>query len=278
MTSDEAGTASDLGQRDALGVIVHAVNLRLGGTHALRNIGARFPAGAISGLIGPNGAGKSTLLNCINGLYVPDSGSIKVGENEVAGVSATKIARLGIARTFQGVQLIASLSVVDNVLLGKYAALRGASLVGAILRSPKWRRLERAARGEAIDVLDKLGLRGTAHLPAGSLPYGVQKEIELARAMVQEPVCLLMDEPTAGLSREHRSGFIDLIRKVHDQTGLTMLIVEHNLKVIESLTTHLVVLDAGSVLAEGEPTSILSSDAVKKAYFGTDAAAVEKLA
>lgn len=248
---------------------VSAVNKRFGGIVALSEVSFALEEGKITALIGPNGAGKTTMFNCITGMYVPTSGSIRFDGHELAGLGAHQISRAGVARTFQNLALFNGLTVLENLLAGAY--LKGSSglLAGALKLPSVWRE-ERHAEEEACRILDYLGLTEVAgHLPS-SLPYGQQKRVEFGRAMMQKSRLILLDEPMAGMSRAEKDAMTSLILKVRAELGITFLIVEHDIPAVMSLSDRVVVFDVGRKIADGEPHVIRTDAKVIAAYLGTD--------
>ncbi len=235
-----------------------------GGLVAVNDVGFSLKPGEIVGLIGPNGAGKSTTFNLVTGVARPSAGRVRFGSQEIAGLLPRRIARLGVARTFQHVKLVRAMSVVDNVALG--AHLRGrAGAVRAVLRLE--RAEERAMRAEAMRALDRVGLAGCALLPAGSLALGQQRIVEIARALCLDPRLLLLDEPAAGLRHREKGELADLLRRLRAE-GLAVLLVEHDMEFVMGLTDHLVVMNFGAKLAEGTPALVRANPAVVEAYLG----------
>ena len=239
---------------------------RFGGLPALSQVSFSVAAGQVTALIGPNGAGKTTLINCLTGVLRPDGGEILFAGSNLAGLPAHRIARLGISRTFQNLRLFPRLSVLDNVLCG-LTPQAGDSLLQALLRPPGLRHRERRLRLTAMEALDQFGLVDKAALPAGILPYGDKKRLELARAFVSQPVLTLLDEPVAGLNPEETAEIAGLIRQMR-LSGKTMVLVEHDLELVMGVSDHVVVLDGGSRIAAGSPEEIRTNPLVLEAYLG----------
>ncbi|GAA0823871.1 ABC transporter ATP-binding protein [Streptosporangium amethystogenes subsp. fukuiense] len=248
-------------------VRTEALNVWLGGTHAVRDVTVAFAAGATSGLVGPNGAGKSTLLNCISGLVPAGSGEVYLYGDRTTGIKPHQLAILRIGRSYQGAQLVAELPAVDNVMVGDHVGLR-TGLVSAALGLPGARRAERAARDRALHALERVGLSQYAQRPVKELPYGVQKRVDLARALVSDPRCILLDEPMAGLSRAEKEEVVEVLAGLRVDGGPTLVVVEHDMRVINQLCSDVVVLAAGAVLAAGPPETVLNSPEVVAAYIG----------
>ncbi|SEG49462.1 branched-chain amino acid transport system ATP-binding protein [Thermomonospora echinospora] len=263
----ENGTAPAAGGPAA--VRTEKLDVRLGGTHAVRAATVSFAVGATSGLIGPNGAGKTTLLNCVSGLVPATSGEVYLYEERSTGIRPHRLAAMGISRSYQGAQLVMELTAVENVMVGDHLAVR-IGMVAAGLSLPRARRAEREARERAMHALERVGLLRYAEQTTKELPYGVQKRVDLARALVSEPRCILLDEPMAGLSRSEKEEVVEVLSGLRVQDGPTLVIVEHDMRVINQLCSNVVVLAAGAVLAVGEPDVVLNSPEVIDAYIGRD--------
>jgi branched-chain amino acid transport system ATP-binding protein len=247
---------------------VEDVHVHFGGVTALAGPSFGIAPGAICGLIGPNGAGKTTLFNCVSRLYHPSRGSIEFDGDDLLRRQPHEIAALGIARTFQNLGLVPSLTVRDNVTLGAHHRTR-AGFVTAALRLPGVRREEATLRDEADEVLDRLALADLADRRAEGLPYGTLKRVELARALLSRPRLLMLDEPASGLNREEVDQLCDLLLDLRDSFDLTILLVEHHMGMVMRVSDHVVVLNFGELIAEGGPAEVQRDQAVVDAYLGT---------
>ncbi len=245
------------------------VTLRFGGISVLDRVSFSVAAGQIFGLVGPNGAGKTSLFNCISGHYRPSSGSILVDGDETVHTPAWRMAKHGLARTFQHPALRHEATVLENVLLGAHSWLPGGP-VSWTLRLPPTGKKEREAREEALALLDRVGLAWAADVPADELSHGLHKGVELCRALLSHPQLLLLDEPAAGLSHAEVEKFIETIRGVRHDFDLTLVIVEHHMGLISALTDRVVVLDHGAKLMEGSAAEARSDPRVVEAYLGRE--------
>ncbi len=251
---------------------VTALQMRFDGLLALDDVSFAMEDGSITSLIGPNGAGKTTLFNCVTGMYRPTGGRVSFDGADITGEAAHQVSHHGIARTFQNLALFAGLTVLDNLLVGAYR--QGSSgLLQGVLLSPLARAEQRAAEAAAFEVLDFLGMPETAQVLPGELPYGKQKQVEFARALMQKARLVLLDEPMAGMSSAEKSAMTGLIQRAREQFGMSFLIVEHDIPVIMDISDKIVVLDFGRKIAEGAPHEVQANEAVIAAYLGTDHAA-----
>ncbi|HRD66277.1 MAG TPA: ABC transporter ATP-binding protein [Candidatus Competibacter sp.] len=247
-------------------LVVDGLEQSFGGIMALAGVSFWVSPGLIYAVIGPNGAGKTTLFNALCGFYQPSAGSIRFDGRELLGLPPHRIAAQGIARTFQNLQLFFNMTVLENVMAGCYLRTRS-GLLAAALRFPKVRREEWQSREWACEALELCELTDRIEQPAGTLPYGLMKRVEIARALATRPRLLLLDEPAAGLNDTESLALRDLIERIR-ASGVTVLLVEHHMPLVMNVSNRLLVLDYGSVLAEGTPDEIKADQRVAAAYLG----------
>jgi len=253
---------------DELAIDAQNLTKSFGGVHAIRDVTYQVKQGTLTALIGPNGAGKSTLFNLLTNLYITDSGTVSFFGQDLAGMRSDRIARLGLIRTFQTARCFAGMSVLENVLAGSHLGST-ARLWEQALWLPRVKAQERAAIAKADQLLDLLGLARYRNQAGISLPLGLQKLLEIARALMARPKVLLLDEPAAGLNDAETLHLAELLVSIN-ATGLTIVVVEHNMSLVMSIAQDIVVLDAGRVIAQGTPAAVQSNERVIEAYVGRE--------
>ena len=246
---------------------VRDVTLTFKSVAALSRVSCTVAEGSITSLIGPNGAGKTSMLNCISGRYTPTKGTISLAGRDLGSVAPHKRTDIGMARTFQNIALFRGLSVLDNLMVGRHSRLQY-GLLASIFYLGKARAEETRHRERVEDIIDFLGLSPYRHHVAGHLPYGVQKKVELGRALAAEPRLLLLDEPMAGMNLEEKEDMARYILDINEEWGVTVFLVEHDMGVVMDLSHHVVVLDFGRVLASGTPAQVQTNPEVISAYLG----------
>lgn len=249
---------------------VENICLHFGGLQALKQVSFSVDRGEIYTIIGPNGAGKTSMLNCISGRYKPSSGTIRFKNHELTQSSVNQRANLGLGRTFQNLALFNHMTVLDNVLVGRHHLMNNNFLTGALYWLGGAQKEERKHRQHAAEIVELLGISHVLNQPAGLLSYGLQKRVELARAVALKPELILLDEPMAGMNHDEKNDMARYIIELNTALSMSVVMIEHDMAIVKDLSDRLLVLDFGEKLAEGEPSAVLQNPHVKEAYLGVE--------
>ena len=244
------------------------VNMNFGGVVAVNDVSFNIPLESLTGIIGPNGAGKTTIFNIISGVYTPSSGKIIFKGEDITSYKAHKINKMGIARTFQNLRLFARSTVLENIITAAQNKFSSYDLIEAILHLGRWSTVESDLKNFGMDLLERVGLADRADQEAGTLPYGLQRKLEIARALATKPELLLLDEPAAGMNPEEVNDLNNLILQIHKDFKLTILVIEHHMDMIMKICPHVICLNFGAKIAEGTGDEIQNNSEVLEAYLG----------
>lgn len=246
------------------------VSLSFGGVRALSDVNLSVESGALFSIIGPNGAGKTSLLNCVSGRYAPSKGRIRFDDKDITGLPANKRAAIGIGRTFQNLALFGHMTVIDNILVGRHHLIKNNFLTGSLYWIGGAQREELEHRRAVEDIIDFLEIQHVRHAVAGTLPYGLRKRVELARAVALKPRLILLDEPMAGMNIEEKMDMARYIVDLNEEWGMTVVMIEHDMRVVMDISHRVAVFDFGRKIAEGTPAEVLVNADVRRAYLGLE--------